>query len=210
MTEVARRGLMFVLSSPSGAGKTTLARLLLESDPNLDMSVSVTTRERRSGEVDGRDYRFVDETTFDAMGDAGELLESATVFDFAYGTPKKPVIDAIGQGRDVLFDVDWQGAEQLIANAREDVVTVFVLPPSIAELHERLKRRARDSAEIVARRMQGAAEEIRHWDRYDYVIINDDVGQSLDIMKAILTAERVRRERQIGLKEQVAKLLSDL
>ncbi len=210
MTEVVRRGLLFVLSSPSGAGKTTLARLLLESDPNLDMSVSVTTRERRSGEVEGRDYRFVDERSFGAMSDAGELLESAIVFDFSYGTPKKPVMDAIGQGRDVLFDVDWQGAKQLIANAREDVVTVFVLPPSITELHERLKRRARDSAEIVARRMQGAAEEIRHWDGYDYVVVNDDVGQSLKILKAILSAERVRRERQIGLKEHVAKLLADL
>lgn len=210
MTEVARRGLMFVLSSPSGAGKTTLARLLLESDPKLEMSVSVTTRERRSGEVEGRDYRFVDDKTFDAMKDASELLESATVFDFCYGTPKKPVMDAIGQGRDVLFDVDWQGAEQLIANAREDVVTVFVLPPSIAELHERLKRRARDSADIVARRMQGAAEEIHHWGGYDYVVVNDDVGRSLESLKSILSAERVRRERQIGLKDKVARLLSEL
>jgi len=176
---------MFVLSSPSGAGKTTLSKLLRDSDNNIGLSISATTRSPRPGEVKGRDYTFVDHPAFMTMRDQGEFLEWAQVFDNYYATPRKPVELALKQGRDILFDIDWQGAEQLRNTAREDVVTVFVLPPSAKALEERLKNRAQDPPDVVADRMAGASNEIRHWDVYDYVIINEDLNQSLDAIKSI-------------------------
>jgi len=204
---VARRGLMLILSSPSGAGKTTISRLLLERHaPNLTMSVSATTRARRPSEIDGRDYIFIDQAKFDRMVRAGEFLEHAKVFDNSYGTPRGTVEDALAAGRDVLFDIDWQGTQQLMRSARSDLVTIFILPPSIAELERRLRARAQDSDETVAKRMAKAHGEISHWEEYDYVVINHDVQTSLQGVEAILTAERLRRERQPGLLEFVANL----
>jgi guanylate kinase len=197
--EVKRRGLMLVLSSPSGAGKTTISRRLLERDRNLIMSVSVTTRPRRRGEVAGVDYRFTDKTAFREMVERGELLENAKVFDHYYGTPRAPVDKALAAGLDVLFDIDWQGTQQLRENARSDLVSVFVLPPSTAELERRLKARAQDSAEVVAARMSKAGDELSHWPEYDYIVINVDLGDSVAKVEAVLQAERLRRERQIGL-----------
>jgi guanylate kinase len=199
MTQIARRGLMLVLSSPSGAGKTTLSRRLLEDDSGLSLSVSMTTRPKRAGERDGVDYVFVTGETFDAAVRNGELLEHATVFDHRYGTPKAPVDAALAQGRDVLFDIDWQGTQQVREKAREDLVSVFVLPPSHGELERRLKARAQDSDDVVARRMAKASDEISHWAEYDYVIVNDDLDRALANITAILAAERLKRERQIGL-----------
>ncbi len=201
-----RRGLMLVLSSPSGAGKTTLSRLLLQSEPDLAMSVSATTRPMRPGEVEGKDYYFISETEFTARRDKDEFLEHARVFDNYYGTPVNMVETALNAAKDVLFDIDWQGTQQLKARAREDLVSVFILPPSREDLQKRLTTRAQDSAEIVLRRMAKASDEMSHWPEYDYVIINDDVDAAHQQLRAILTAERLRRERQIGLPQFVKKL----
>jgi guanylate kinase len=206
MTEIRRRGLMLVLSSPSGAGKTTLARGLIESDSNIVMSVSATTRPKRSNEVEARDYFFVSADQFDRMVRNGEFLEHATVFDQAYGTPKKPVMDALAGGRDVLFDIDWQGTQQLKERAREDLVSVFILPPSHDELERRLKLRAQDSDDVVARRMAKAAAEISHWPEYDYVVVNNDLQLALGKLRSILEAERARRTRLVGVGDFVAGL----
>lgn len=207
---IARRGLLFVLSSPSGAGKTTLARRLLEGDASLGMSVSVTTRTPRPGEVEGRDYFFVDTAEFERRRGAGELLEWAQVFGNLYATPKGPVMAALEAGRDVLFDIDWQGAQQLVEHLRQDTVRVFILPPDGRALEERLKARNQDAPDVVQRRMQAAAAEVSHWAEYDYVIVNADVEESLAGIKAILAAERLKRERQLGLSDLVRDILSSL
>jgi guanylate kinase len=204
--EISRRGLMLVLSSPSGAGKTTISREILSRDANLHMSVSATTRPKRPGEVEGRDYFFVEEEDFRLMANRRELLEHATVFGHLYGTPRKPVEEALAAGRDVLFDIDWQGTQQLREAARADLVSVFILPPSTPELERRLKSRAQDSADVVARRMAKAADEMSHWPEYDYIVVNRDVADSVALVQAILTAERLRRERQIGLGDFVRGL----
>ncbi|RZN07571.1 guanylate kinase [Bradyrhizobium genosp. SA-3] len=196
---VERRGLMFVLSSPSGAGKTTLSRLLIERMPGLKMSVSATTRAMRPGEVNGKDYSFVDKPTFEAMVKAGELLEWATVFDNSYGTPRGPVEAALSAGQDVLFDIDWQGTQQLREKARADVVSVFILPPSAADLEKRLHSRAQDSDAVIRKRMSRASHEMSHWAEYDYIVINHDVDQAFAEVQSILKAERLKRERRIGL-----------
>ncbi len=201
---------MLVLSSPSGAGKTTIARELLKREAGLDMSVSVTSREPRPGEIDGKDYIFVSPDEFTAMRDRDEFLEWALVFDNFYGTPKGPVEAALAAGQDMLFDIDWQGADKLRASSEKDLVTVFLLPPSAAALAERLKSRAQDTAEVVARRMAGAANEIQHWGKYDYVIVNRDVEMSVAAVQAILAAERLRRTRQSGLAQFVRALQHDL
>lgn len=203
---IRRRGLLFVLSSPSGAGKTTLAKRLLSSDGDLVMSVSATTRPRREGEVDGRDYSFLDRDTFERRVSEGAFLEYATVFDQMYGTPRAPVEAWLEDGRDVLFDVDWQGAQQLRQAMRDDLASVFILPPSVAALAERLKKRGQDSAEVVARRMAKAGAEISHWAEYDYVLINEDLDASEEQLRAILTSERLRRSRRTGLTEFVRGL----
>ncbi|MCK9992265.1 MAG: guanylate kinase [Alphaproteobacteria bacterium] len=201
-----RRGLMLVLSSPSGAGKTTLSRSLLASEPDLAMSVSATTRPMRPGEVEGRDYFFISEAEFIARRDRHEFLEHAQVFGNYYGTPANMVEQALNNSRDVLFDIDWQGTQQLKARAREDLVSVFILPPSRSELHERLTGRAQDSAEIVAARMAKASDEMSHWPEYDYLVVNEDVDTAHAQLRAILTAERLRRERQTDLPEFVKQL----
>ncbi len=203
---VDRRGLLLVLSSPSGAGKTSLARSLLEGDAGIRLSVSVTTRKPRPGEVDGRDYCFVDEAKFLSMRDAGELLEWARVFDNYYGTPKEPIETAIHQGRDVLFDIDWQGTQQLAERMAGDLVRVFILPPSAAALEARLKTRALDPPEVVAKRMAQASSEISHWAEYDYVIVNADLNESITGLRSILAAERLRRDRLNGLSAFVRNL----
>jgi guanylate kinase len=205
----ARRGLMLVLSSPSGAGKSTLSRLLLESDKDLSLSVSVTTRARRPSEVAGVHYHFTDERRFVRMRDAGELLEWAEVHGNLYATPRLPVEEALAAGRDVLFDIDWQGTQQISRAMPDDIVRVFVLPPSMAELRARLTRRAEDDQGAIARRLANARQEIGHWDEYDYVIINDDLERSLAAVKAVLAAERLRRQRQPGLPALVERLLAE-
>ena len=209
-TGIARRGLMLVLSSPSGAGKTTIARKLLEQDLGIEISVSHTTRKMRKGERDGQDYHFVSHDTFTKMRDHGEFLEWAVVFDNYYGTTRKPVEEALAAGRDVLFDVDWQGAASLRDKARDDVVTVFILPPTAADLEQRLNVRAQDPPEIVRRRMLGASNEIQHWTEYDYVVVNYDIDRSVAAIRAVLTAERLRRTRLTGLKEFVQNLSAAL
>jgi guanylate kinase len=196
---IERRGLLLVLSSPSGAGKTTLARRLMDADRGISMSVSVTTRKPRPGEEHGRDYNFLEESEFKRMADVGELLEWARVFDNYYGTPRAPVEAAIAQGHDVLFDIDWQGAQQLSEKMKHDVVRVFILPPSAASLEERLRARAQDPEDIVRRRMDQASAEISHWPEYDYVIVNTDLPTSMEGLTAILAAERLRRDRLNGL-----------
>jgi guanylate kinase len=201
---------MLVLSSPSGAGKTTLARRLVEDEPDIAMSVSHTTRVQRKGEKDGRDYHFVDRDTFTRMRERGEFLEWAVVFDNYYGTTRRPVEQALAEGRDVLFDVDWQGAAALRDQAKDDVVTVFILPPTAADLEQRLNVRAQDAPEIVRRRMLGASNEIQHWQDYDYVVINYDIEQSVTVVLAILAAERQRRSRMTGLKGFIRNLLAEL
>ncbi|MEE8394053.1 MAG: guanylate kinase [Rhodospirillales bacterium] len=197
---------MLVLSSPSGAGKTTIARQLLERDPNLTVSVSATTRPPRDGEEIGKDYLFIDQAAFERMVKDGGFLEHATVFDNSYGTPREPVEESLAAGRDVLFDVDWQGAQQLAHGARDDLVSVFILPPSHDELERRLRTRAQDSDEVVQKRMSKAAGEMSHWDAYDYVIVNREVEISVARVEAILAAERLRRDRQTGLPGFVAGL----
>jgi guanylate kinase len=203
---VARRGVMLVLSSPSGAGKTTLSRRLLEMDPALELSVSVTTRRKREGEVEGRDYHFIDRARFDSLVRTGELLEWAEVFDHCYGTPRTPVEAALAAGRDVLFDIDWQGTQQLREKARSDLVSVFVLPPSVPELERRLKARAQDADDVIHSRMAKAADEMSHWAEYDYVVINRDLERAFRDVCAILAAERLKRERQTGLSTFVRAL----
>jgi guanylate kinase len=204
--EIKRRGLMLVLSSPSGAGKTTLSRKLLESDSAITMSVSATTRAKRPNEVEARDYFFLSPQQFEASARVDEFLEHATVFEHRYGTPRKPVQEALGAGRDVLFDIDWQGTQQLKERARDDLVSIFILPPSHDELERRLKTRAQDSDDVVAKRMAEAAGEISHWPEYDYVIVNRDLDRALAQVKSILEAERARRTRLLGVGEFVAKL----
>lgn len=211
MAEVARparRGLMLILSSPSGAGKSTLTRNL-KTENNLDLSVSVTTRAKRPSEIDGVHYRFIDRSTFDQMKQHNDLLEWAEVHGNGYGTPRKEVEASLAAGRDVLFDIDWQGTQQIVAKARADVVTIFILPPSMAELRSRLVRRAEDAPDVIAKRLGNARDEIARWNKYDYVIINDDLQAAYESVKAILTAERLKRERATGLSEFVNGLLSE-
>ena len=207
---IARRGLMLVLSSPSGAGKTTLSRMLLRADRNVELSVSVTTRPKRRGEIDGHDYHFITLAHFERMVKAGELLEWAEVFGNCYGTPRRPVEKALRAGRDVLFDIDWQGTQQLREKARDDLVSVFVLPPTVPELERRLKRRAQDSGPIIRARMAKAAGEMSHWPEYDYVIVNRDKAEAFAEVRAILAAERLKRERQVGLSGFVRALQAKL
>jgi guanylate kinase len=207
---IARRGLLLVLSSPSGAGKTTLSHRLLAADTGLRMSVSVTTRKPRPGEVDGRDYRFIDVAEFERLKAAGELLEWAHVHDNLYATPKAPVAAALEAGQDVLFDIDWQGARQVKERLGADVVLVFILPPGGKVLEQRLKARKQDSDAIVAQRLASAGTEIGHWLEYDYVIVNADLDESLAGLSAILAAERLKRERQTGLAAFVRGILADL
>ena len=207
---VERRGLMFVLSSPSGAGKTTLSRLLIQHMPGLKMSVSVTTRPKRPGEVDGRDYLFVDKARFEQMVQRNELLEWAVVFDNRYGTPRVPVEAALTAGEDVLFDIDWQGTQQLREKARADVVSVFILPPSAADLEKRLQSRAQDSADVIRSRMSRASHELNHWAEYDYIVINYDVEEAFEEVQSILKAERLKRKRRSGLTTFVRELQRQL
>jgi len=204
--QIKRRGLMLVLSSPSGAGKTTLSRRLLASDPSIQMSVSATTRKPREGEIEGRDYFFLAAAEFERRAKTNAFLEHATVFENRYGTPKQAVDDILASGKDVLFDIDWQGTQQLKQQAREDVVTVFVLPPSHNELERRLHTRAQDSEEVVQSRMAKAAGEISHWPEYDYIIVNEVVDTALMQLETILAAERLKRTRQIGLPDFVRNL----
>jgi len=197
--EIKKRGLMLVLSSPSGAGKTTISRAILRAERSLAMSVSVTTRSPRPGEEHGKDYYFVSEAEYQRMVAAGELLEHAKVFDNYYGTPKEHVERELRAGRDVMFDIDWQGTQQLKASARDDLVSVFILPPSIKELERRLRGRAQDTEEVMRRRMERAADEMSHWPEYDYVVVNQNVDESIEQVKSILIAERLKRDRQLGL-----------
>jgi guanylate kinase len=196
---VERRGLMFVLSSPSGAGKTTLSRMLMDRMPGLQMSVSATTRPKRPGEVEGRDYLFVDASKFEAMVKQDELLEWAVVFGNRYGTPRAPVEAALSAGRDVLFDIDWQGTQQLREKAGADVVSVFILPPSAADLERRLHTRAQDSDEVIRGRMDRASHELSHWAEYDYIVVNQNVDEAFSEVQSILKAERLKRARRVGL-----------
>jgi len=205
---IARRGLMLVLSSPSGAGKTTLSRLLLKADPSVELSVSVTTRPKRAGERHGRDYRFIHKPQFERMLQKGELLESAEVFGNLYGTPRAPVEASLAAGRDVLFDIDWQGTQQLREKVRGDMASIFVLPPSMPELERRLRSRALDDERVIKGRMAKAGDELSHWPEYDYVVLNDDIDRAFTEVQAILAAERLKRERQIGLSTLVRGLLA--
>jgi guanylate kinase len=207
---IARRGLMLVLSSPSGAGKTTLSRKLLAKESGIDLSISVTTRARRPGEVNGRHYHFIDRKRFDQLARSGELLEFAEVFGNFYGTPRKPVEKALKQGRDVLFDIDWQGTQQLRERAEDDLVSVFVLPPSSGELSRRLHTRAQDDKKVIRARMAKAGDEMSHWAEYDYVVVNRDLDRAFSDVRAILAAERLRRKRQPGLSAFVRGLQSKL
>jgi len=203
-----RRGLLIVLSSPSGAGKSTISRMLLEADDNITISVSATTRPMRPGEVEGVDYHFVDDGEFNRLIDADEFAEWAYVFDHLYGSPKEPIKEALKDGRDTLFDIDWQGTQQLEYAFRTDLVRIFILPPSMKELERRLHERGTDSEEIIAGRMRRAASEIGHWAEYDYVLINEDMSQCLDDVRAIIAAERLRRERQPYLLGFVRELVA--
>ncbi|WP_147164666.1 guanylate kinase [Pararhodospirillum oryzae] len=200
---IPRRGLMLVLSSPSGAGKSTIARALLEAEDGLEMSVSVTTRPPRPGERDGEHYHFITPEAYHELVRTNGLLEHARVFDNFYGTPRAPVEQALAGGRDVLFDIDWQGTQQVAENARADLVSVFILPPSVGELERRLKTRAQDSDEVVAKRMAKALDEISHYPEYDYILVNDDLERSIADVRAILRAERLRRQRRVGLADFV-------
>lgn len=206
MAEITRRGLMLVLSSPSGAGKTSISREILRRESGLTMSVSATTRAKRPGEIHGTDYFFVDKTEFGLMRNRGEFLEHAKVFDNYYGTPRSFVEDKLSAGLDVLFDIDWQGTQQLREEAHTDLVSVFILPPSTYELERRLNARAQDPAHVVAARMSKAADEMSHWPEYDYIIVNSDLDQSVARVQSILTAERCKRDRQVGLGDFVKRL----
>jgi guanylate kinase len=208
--EISRRGIMLVVSSPSGAGKTTLTRSLLREEESVSLSVSVTTRDRRPSEIEGVHYHFVTKRHFEAMRDGGELLEWAEVHGNYYATPREPVEKALSEGRDMLFDIDWQGTRQLLEKMRDDVVTVFVLPPSADELRARLERRAEDSAEIIKRRLQNAIEEIAHWSEYDYILVNRDLDKSFARLRAILTAERLKRVKMLDVETFVGGLLDGL
>ncbi len=208
--EIARRGIMLVVSSPSGAGKTTLTRNLLDQEENVSLSISVTTRPRRASEIDGVHYHFISKRRFESMRDADELLEWAEVHGNYYGTPREPVEAALAAGRDMLFDIDWQGTQQLYAKMRADVVSVFVLPPSASELKVRLERRAEDSGTVITRRLRNAAQEIPHWNEYDYVLVNRDLDRSFTRLRAILTAERLKRVQKSDIERFVNELLSDL
>ena len=209
MNAILRRGLMLVLSSPSGAGKSTLARHLLDSDTNVVMSVSATTRTKRPGEGEGTDYVFVSPQQFKEMVDQNAFLEHATVFGNQYGTPRKSVEAVLEAGQDVLFDIDWQGTQQLEQQAKDDLVRVFILPPSRDELERRLRARAEDSAEVVAKRMAKANDEISHWAEYDYISVNDDISQARAQLESILAAERLKRRRQTGLVDFVNRLTAE-
>jgi guanylate kinase len=208
-TEIARRGMLLVLSSPSGAGKTTITRAVLDREPGLEFSISVTTRRPRAGEVNGRHYHFIDRTRFDAMVRDDALLEHASVFSNFYGTPRAPIEAALAEGRDVILDLDWQGAQQLRRALPADVVSVFVLPPDHQTLEKRLRSRAQDSEEVVNARMIESAEETSHWSEYDYVIINDELEASVALTRSILAAERARRERLLGLAGFISRLRRD-
>lgn len=204
---IERRGLMLAISSPSGAGKTTLTRMLIHGDANLNLSVSATTRPPRSNEEDGVHYHFVGHQDFLAMRDAGAFIEWAHIFGNFYGTPKQPVEAALANGRDIVFDVDWQGVRQLQSQARQDLATVFILPPSRSALHERLQKRGADDESTVRSRMAAASDEISHWSEYDYVLVNDDLNACAASLRAILQAERLKRERRTGLTDFVSKLI---
>ncbi len=208
-TGIRRRGLMLVLSSPSGAGKSTIARNLLEHDPGLELSVSVTTRPRRPSEIDGVHYHFISQREFDRLRDSEALLEWAEVHGNCYGTPREPAEAAMADGRDMLFDIDWQGAEQLNEKMRADIVSIFILPPSMGELKTRLRRRAEDSDAVIEKRLTNARLEIEHWRSYDYVVINDDLDRAYSEVRAVVTAERLRRDRRPGLFDFVTKLLDE-
>ncbi|MCU4180264.1 guanylate kinase [Bosea sp. BH3] len=207
----ARRGLIMIMSSPSGAGKSTLTRTLSKSasETNLDLSISVTTRQKRPSEIDGVHYHFIDRETFDDMRQRDELLEWAEVHGNGYGTPRKPVEASLRAGRDVLFDIDWQGTQQILEKAREDVVSIFILPPSMAELRSRLVRRAEDAPDVIAKRLANAREEIARWTVYDYVIVNDDLEKAYEAVRSILAAERLKRSRAVGMEAFVEQLLSE-
>ena len=207
---VERRGLMFVLSSPSGAGKTTLTRMLIDEIADLRMSISVTTRPMRPGETEGKDYYFVDQAKFDQMVANDELLEWAKVFDNCYGTPKAPVETALANGHNVLFDIDWQGAQQLYSRAPNDMVSVFILPPSVQALEQRLHTRAQDSEEVIRGRMKKAGDEMSHFDAYDYIVVNDNIGIAFEAVKSILRAEQLKLQRQVGMDAFVQKLRQQL
>jgi guanylate kinase len=209
-SELKRRGLMLVLSSPSGAGKSSIARsLIAEEHDQLVLSISVTTRPRRPSEVEGVHYLFIDGTRFGRMRDGGDLLEWAEVHGNLYATPRAPVEEALANGLDVLFDIDWQGAAQLVAAKPDDVVSVFILPPTMAELQARLERRAEDKADVIARRLRNARDEIGHWSEYDYLLVNSDLNRSVEIVRSILVAERQRRERQVGLSRFIEALIAE-
>ncbi len=207
MSAIPRRGLMLILSSPSGAGKSTLTRQLVEDQPDVRLSVSVTTRPKRASEIDGKHYRFITVDEFKALRDRGDLLESAEVHGNFYGTPRKPVETALATGHDVLFDIDWQGTRQIMAKMRKDVVAVFVLPPSMAELKMRLERRAEDAPDTIRKRLRNARDEIAQWGLYDYLIVNDDLGRAFSGVQAILAAERMKRKRLVGAKAFLDTLL---
>tara|TARA_E500000331_G_C17106817_1_gene647822 strand:- start:142 stop:780 length:639 start_codon:yes stop_codon:yes gene_type:complete len=204
--EIPRKGMMFVLSSPSGAGKTTISKALIEQNCDITMSISVTTRRKRPGEKDGKDYFFVDQSRFDQMIEQGDFLEYATVFNESYGTPRKLVEKKLSEGIDVLFDVDWQGTQLLKQQARGNLVCVFILPPSLSILEKRLQKRAQDSENVVKNRMEKAKSELSHWDEYDYVIVNQDIDLSIKQVGSILIAERLRRTRRFGLENFISNL----
>jgi guanylate kinase len=208
-SRIRRRGLMLVLSSPSGAGKSTIARNLIESDPGFEMSVSVTTRPRRGSEIDGIHYHFRSRREFDSLRDNDELLEWAEVHGNFYATPRAPAEKAMAEGRDMLFDIDWQGAKQLKEKMRGDIVSIFILPPSMAELKARLKRRAEDQEQVIETRLKNARTEIEHWTEYDFVVVNDDLDRAFAEVRAIVTAERLRRDRRPGLFDFVSGLLDE-
>ena len=207
--DIARRGVMLVLSSPSGAGKGTLSRLVLDTDRDIDLSISVTTRARRPSEVNGVHYHFITVPEFESLRDRGGLVEWAEVHGNYYGTPIEPVERAIADGRDVLFDIDWQGAAQLVERMPEDVVTIFILPPSMGELRQRLQRRAEDAPEVIEKRLKNSSREIAEWQRFDYVIVNDDLQDAFADVKAILRAERLKRPRRTGIAPFVGRLIAD-